>query len=126
MERQSQATMLLTHLFSHLLKNSLPGVSFATCCRNAQIELYRMNQRRAIELLEEMGHIWDTEDSKGNILEEIPSWIMSRIDMAIEDIQEMGLDYTHTYFWAPFVLIGHGGLVLHDRDYYPRCVLTIL
>ncbi|KAH7125881.1 CHAT domain-containing protein [Dactylonectria macrodidyma] len=110
------ATMLLTHLFCRRLKNCEPGVSFATCWRNAQIELYRMDQRRAIELLEEMGNVWDMEGRKGNILNEIPSWVRSQIDIAIEDIQDMGLDYTHPYFWAPFVLIGHGGLVLHDRD----------
>jgi hypothetical protein len=63
-----------------------------------------------------MGNVWDAEVSKGNILEEIPSWIRSQIDIAIEDIQEMGLDYTHPYFWAPFVLIVQGGSVLHDRD----------
>ncbi|KAH6869132.1 CHAT domain-containing protein [Thelonectria olida] len=111
-----QATMLLTHLFCTRLKNRQHGVSFATCWRNAQIELYGMDQGRAIELLEEMGNVWDAEASKGNILEEIPSWIRGQIDIAIEDIQEMGLDYTHPYFWAPFVLIGHGSSVLHDRD----------
>lgn len=108
----NQATMQLTHIFYHLLKDSLPGVSFATCWRNAQIELYRTDQRPAIELLKDMGHIWDTEDSKRNILEDNLLWIRSRINMAIKNIQEMGLDYIHPYFPAPFVLIGYGGLVL--------------
>lgn len=63
-----QATMLLIHLFCHLPNESLPGVSFATCWRNAQIELYRMDQQRAVQLSKDMGHIWDREDSKGTIL----------------------------------------------------------
>lgn len=29
--------------------------------------------------------MWDTDDSKGNIIEEIHSWIRSRINMAIKN-----------------------------------------
>ncbi|TKA57281.1 hypothetical protein B0A49_13659, partial [Cryomyces minteri] len=108
-----QVSMLIMLFFYKRLAKRETDASLADCWQRAQIELYELDKDRAIAALREARDVWNQAKGAAFISKEVWRKSKRNIDFAIEDLEgENVLDYKHPYFWAPFVLIGHGGLVL--------------
>jgi CHAT domain-containing protein len=86
--------------------------SFARCWRNAQIRLYGLDTTEAVAIFEELKNDCLRSYRAGLIEKDVAAKLRATLGIAIQDLQLEGADFTHPFFWAPFVLMGHAGLVL--------------
>ncbi|KAK4539778.1 hypothetical protein LTR36_010366 [Oleoguttula mirabilis] len=98
-------TMLLMYVFHTQLAAVGSTTSIAECWRYAQATIYSLDETGAIALLIEIRAKVDEPSER--------KWL----DMVIADFSDGGLeiegvDFQHPYFWAPFMLVGHGAVTL--------------
>lgn len=86
--------------------------NLAECFRQAQVELYQMNQSTTKATLEQLLAEWKEAENQNQIPSKINRQARYSIEYAIDEIDLVDTDFTHPRFWAPFVLVGHGGLYL--------------
>jgi len=108
------ATMILMIFFHRAVAERKKGVSLAACWRQAQVRLYELTKPKLRVFLEELITIWDEALHDEKIPHGISLQPRAAITNILEDDDEY--DFTHPYYWAAFVLIGHGGLMLVNED----------
>lgn len=109
---RDDASMILMVLFHRAVARREPHTSLAVCLRQAQVQLYELDTAGAIKVFEEIRDVWDEAERQDRIPPGFPRKPRNFIDQSIEDIEIDGVDYSNPKSWAPFVLIGHGGLIL--------------
>jgi CHAT domain-containing protein len=88
--------------------------SLAACLRKAQIRLYRADAHVAKEVLEDFRAACMALDL-AHISPDHLKTILNTLDAAIAEEDADGkFDYSHPFFWAPFVLVGSGGQRLEN------------
>jgi CHAT domain-containing protein len=91
------------------------AASLAACLRKAQIRLYQTDARTAKAVLEDFRAACMALDP-ARISPSHLRKILNTLDVVVEE-EEDGqgqYDYSHPFFWAPFVLVGHGGQRLEN------------
>ncbi|KAH6708753.1 hypothetical protein BKA61DRAFT_579760 [Leptodontidium sp. MPI-SDFR-AT-0119] len=60
-----------------------------------------------------LGRLW-----KAKLIDEkLAAQLRQTVEDFIEDMQELGANFAHPFYWAPFVLMGHSGLVLDFDEF---------
>lgn len=109
------ASMLLMVFFHRGIAERKPGVTLAGYWAQAQRDLYELDKDKAKGVLEQLRDGWDQAEKNGKLpagISEEPRVIIQRL---IDDLDVEEIDFTHPHYWASFVLVGHGGLVLHTE-----------
>jgi CHAT domain-containing protein len=109
-EVEDLATMILMIFFHRAVKEQKTDVSLAACWRQAQVRLYELTKPELRVLLEELVTAWDKAVYDGRSPPGISLQPRAAIRNILEDDDEC--DFTHPFYWAAFVLVGHGGLML--------------
>ncbi|KAJ5495197.1 hypothetical protein N7539_000313 [Penicillium diatomitis] len=98
--------MIMTLFYRHL--RATPHLSIANLMQKAQMEVMKLNDESAGMLLNTIMENWSYRDASGYSPEDfVPHaefWILM-MRMRIAD-----MDWTSPFFWAPFTLVGYGGL----------------
>ncbi|PWY86855.1 hypothetical protein BO70DRAFT_386141 [Aspergillus heteromorphus CBS 117.55] len=106
-------SMMMMILFYRNLKDK-PHLSLATALRDAQVELCQFDYSKASRFLDQLLDDWskktatvDTDDHlPGEFVPDAPFLLtMSKMILA-------QLDWSSPFYWAPFMLMGHGGFCL--------------
>lgn len=108
------ATMILMIFFQRSLKEGEPGISLAACWRQAQIQLFELTKPKLKLLLEELLRTWDEASYNRGL----PPGTSLQTRAVIQNflIDDDECDFTHPFYWAPFILVGNGGLTLLNED----------
>lgn len=111
------SALIMSFLFAKLVHND--SSSFATCLRLAQKQLYEANSSEIISVLKRFKTFCEHVDTGAEdkiISEGQRRRILNALDFTIHDEETEketgGQTYTHPFFWAPFILVGCGGLSL--------------
>lgn len=91
-------------------------MTLAGCWCQAQMQLYILEKVKAKAVLGELKDGWDRMQKNGKIPGDISQQPRNSIQYLIKDIDWMKIDFTHPRYWAPFVLVGRGGLVLGPKE----------
>jgi hypothetical protein len=108
------ATIILMIFFHRAIKEQKSDVSLAACWRQAQVRLYELTKPKLRVLLEELIKIWDEAVHDGKILPGTSPQARADIRNILEEDEEC--DFTHPFYWAAFVLVGRGSLLLVNED----------
>ncbi|KAH8647035.1 CHAT domain-containing protein, partial [Tricladium varicosporioides] len=106
------ASMFLMVFFHRGIAERKSNVTLAESWRRAQTQLYELDTPTAKAVLEELRDGWDRAEKKEQVPAEISRQPRDSIGYLIEDIEWLKIDFTHPQYWAPFILVGHGGLVI--------------
>ncbi|KAH7371275.1 CHAT domain-containing protein [Pyrenochaeta sp. MPI-SDFR-AT-0127] len=107
-----EASALLMLLFFEEFKTDKGSKSLARCWRNAQIKLYELDVAGAVVLFEDVRKKC-VEAYKGNLIDkELATRLRKSVGHVINEMHNSGVNFKHPFYWAPFVLMGHAGLVL--------------
>jgi len=84
--------------------------SLANCLRRAQIRLYHADTHTAKAILDDLRDACRASDP-AHINPVHLKKILNTLDAVMMDEEDWhkSLDYSHPFFWAPFVLVGYGG-----------------
>src|SRR3569833_2780321 len=89
------------------------STTLAACLRRAQIKLYQTDAPTAKAVLEDFGAACTALEAPAHISRGHKTKILNTLHAAIAAAAiaaEAGQrQYSHPFFWAPFVLVGHGG-----------------
>ncbi|OAP61370.1 hypothetical protein AYL99_03573 [Fonsecaea erecta] len=125
-----EASALLMVYFFHVLKEAterkakegVESVSIARCWRRAQLQLYKTTASSAISTFQEMAEQCqearkaqkhpDGTQKPALIFPSQSRRFQNAVQSMIETIEMQGADYKHPFYWAPYVLVGHGGLLV--------------
>ena len=106
-------SMLIMTLFYRHLKAS-PHMPIAELLQMAQIEVFKLNERSAGELLDEIMENWSQREQNGfSAADFVPEaeYLILTLRMVLDQ-----LDWTSPFFWAPFTLMGYGGFCFVHED----------
>ncbi|KAH7127245.1 CHAT domain-containing protein [Dendryphion nanum] len=110
-EVSDKASALLMLFLAEEVKTSKRSKSLARCWRNAQMRLYDLNVEREVAILKDIKNYLGTSQAKL-----IDKELVAQFGQAVEDVimglQELGANSPRPFYWTPFVLMGHSGLVL--------------
>lgn len=111
-----EASALLMVYFFRAIKNAKSGVSIAGCWRIAQTQLYKADSQSAMATL--MGIIKKCKkaEKQGFISSALSKRFRATLRDTIDGIKDDGAVYKHPFFWAPFILVGHGGVLSSVED----------
>ncbi|KIW98994.1 uncharacterized protein Z519_00657 [Cladophialophora bantiana CBS 173.52] len=103
-------------------EEAIKSVSIVRCWRTAQLQLYEANASRAISTFQEMAdQCQEAEKAQkqpdGTKRPALVSRSQSKrfqnaLRSMVETIETEGVDYKHPFYWAPYVLVGNGGLLV--------------
>ncbi|KAL4976645.1 CHAT domain-containing protein [Aspergillus desertorum] len=103
--------LIMTLFYRHL--RSMPHLSVAELMRKAQMDLLQLDKEKVSLLLKDMLHDWTaTKVGNHSPAEFVPDaeFILFTLKMIIDQ-----LDWSSPFYWAPFTLVGYGGLrFVHD------------
>ena len=105
------SSLLMVFLFQEL-KAGKGKLSVARCWRNAQKRLHDLDAAGAVEILSELRAGCNVANQAGFIDADFAKRLRKTLRIVIDDINADGTNFKHPFFWAPFVLMGHAGLVL--------------
>ncbi|KAH9208254.1 CHAT domain-containing protein [Leptodontidium sp. 2 PMI_412] len=111
-----EASALLMLFLAEEVRTNKGSKSLARCWRNAQIRLYKLNVEGEVAILEDMKNCLEAYQAK-LIDEKLAAQLRQTVEDFIEDVQELGANFAHPFYWAPFVLMGHSGLVLDFDEF---------
>jgi CHAT domain-containing protein len=104
--RELTTAAMATHgPMSHAL-GSMPTLSIADCLRRAQVRLYQTDAGTAKAAFKDFRDACVTLDP-AHISPRHRGKIIGTLDEVIL-VEQEGFYYRHPFFWAPFVLVGHG------------------
>jgi CHAT domain-containing protein len=108
-------TMLLLLSFFKKLAESESNVSLANCWQYAQKTVYGLDNTTAAEMLKEIQNELSSFDIHDVSLNPVKTIGTRQLKRTIKDIQDgvVRTNFKHPYYWAPFGLVGRGGLCLH-------------
>jgi CHAT domain-containing protein len=114
-------TMLLLVSFFRQLATPGNDRSLASCFQHAQQTVYGLDKASAVAMLKEMSseldklNVCGVEGEDLNGLERTKLKSLTYLRSMAKDIGEgdFNPNFKHPYYWAPFGLVGHGGLCLH-------------
>ena len=111
-------TMLLLLSFFRRLSESGSNVSLASCWQHAQKTVYALDSTTAAEMLKEIQSELIRLEVDGVSIEPLGKTGMMQLARTIKDIQvgTLKTNFKHPYYWAPFGLVGHGGLCLYGEN----------
>jgi CHAT domain-containing protein len=107
-----EATMIMMVLFHRVLAERSADTTLAMCWRQAQKALYYQDNAKAKSIFEELRDIWDECEAEGIVPDDMSWQARDSIDTLIRRLTKRKIDYSHPYYWAPFVLVENGGLIL--------------
>ncbi|KAL5313091.1 hypothetical protein ACEPPN_019518 [Leptodophora sp. 'Broadleaf-Isolate-01'] len=111
-----EASALLMLFLAEEVRTNKGSKSLARCWHNAQIRLYKLNVEGEVAILEDMKNCLEAHQAK-LIDEKLAAQLRQTVEDVIEDVQELGANFAHPFYWAPFVLMGHSGLVLDFDEF---------
>ncbi|KAL4742390.1 CHAT domain-containing protein [Aspergillus similis] len=98
--------LIMTLFYRHL--RSMPHLPVTELMRKAQMDILQLDEEKASLLLDDMLHNWTaTELEDHSPAEFVPDaeFLLSTSKMFIDQ-----LDWSSPFYWAPFTLVGYGGL----------------
>lgn len=107
-----EASAFLMRFLFQELKTSKGNKTLARCWRNAQKKLCELDTAGAVAIFEDMRRSCTRVFQAGWIDREVATRLRATLEIAINDIRVSGANYSHPFYWAPFVLMGHAGTVL--------------
>lgn len=118
------SAMLMSFLFRELTAVAAPATtstqtsasatSLAACLRRAQIRLYHTDARTAKAVLGDFRAACIALDPARVSPGHLKKILNSLDDVIAEEGGGEHSDYSHPFFWAPFILVGHGGQRIED------------
>lgn len=105
------SALLMLFLFEEF-KTDKRSKSLARCWRNAQMKLYELDVAGVVAIFEDMKKGCVKAYKAKWIDRELATQLRKTLAIAISDLQLSGVTFKHPFYWAPFVLMGHAGLVL--------------
>lgn len=107
-----EASALLMVYFFRALKKSKGSVSIARCWRTAQIQLYNADSWSVTVTLQDIIKQCRKAEKIGFVSSVLSKKFRGTLHEVIKIIGEEVAAYKHPFFWAPFALVGHGGLLI--------------
>lgn len=107
-------TMLLLVAFFRKLEEERTTTSLAKCWQHAQKTVYYLTPETAAEMLKDLLREWDLA---GDLAVKFSRNGRRNLERSIRDIlnpNRQEKDFKHPYFWAPFIMVGYGGLCLWE------------
>lgn len=105
------ASMILMTLFYRNIKTR-PALSLVEALQHAQVELLTFDVEKGTKFIDDILDMWNTASSAGSSGDKCPADIVPEGEflLTLQKMMLPQLDWTSPYFWAPFVMVGYGGL----------------
>jgi CHAT domain-containing protein len=92
-----EASALLMLFLAEEIKTNNGSKSLARCWRNAQIRLYKLNVEGEVAVLEDVKNCLKTH--RGKVIDQkLAARLIRTMGIVIEDLQDLGTDFTHPYY----------------------------
>ncbi|KAJ4984125.1 hypothetical protein SVAN01_10357 [Stagonosporopsis vannaccii] len=105
------SALLMLFLFEEL-RTEKGSKTLARCWRNAQTRLYGLDAAGAATVFEDLRKRCLRAYKAGLVDREVATRLRWTLEVSIKEILQLKVDYSHPFYWAPFVLMGHAGLVM--------------
>ncbi|KAH7139870.1 CHAT domain-containing protein [Dactylonectria estremocensis] len=117
------SAMLMSFFFRELTATAAPSTtsgsqapagpsSLAACLRRAQIRLYQSDARTAKAVLEDFRAACTALDPTHISTAHLKKILNALNAVIAREDGDVQFDYSHPFFWAPFVLVGHASISL--------------